>query len=183
MVTSNAQSELSSDWDKIVQEAAKNVTANPPPSSEETQTPVNNEKKPSKGKSVPAGKIAFKLTIPKIGLDRVVVKGTDRASLKLGPGHMNKTVYPGDPGVSVVSGHRTTYGAPFFRLDRLDKGDQIIIETVTNSYIFIVYDVKTVKPNNTSFIVENGKQRIALTTCTPIHSASRRLVILAELRN
>ena len=55
------------------------------------------------------------LTIPSLGIeDLVVYEGVDTETLKKGPGHMDSTPLPGQPGNAVVSGHRTTYGRPFF---------------------------------------------------------------------
>ena len=57
--------------------------------------------------------------IPSIDLDVVVVQGTDYESLKKGPGHYLDTADPWeDTGRVGIAGHRTTYLAPFFDLDR-----------------------------------------------------------------
>jgi sortase A len=178
LVTTKAQDKLRADWNRIVKESTKNLDSKAS-SSDSAQS--SNSAGNSSTKKIPAGKAAFRLIIPKLDLDRIVVEGTDTASLKLGPGHMSKTTSPGEPGVCVVSGHRTTYGAPFFRLDRMKNGDQIIVETTSARFIYIVYDTRTISPKNTSFITKNGDPLIALTTCTPIHSARQRLVILAKL--
>ncbi len=74
------------------------------------------------------GKIAEplgKLIIPAIGVDVVIVEGTGVRDLKEGPGHWEETPFPGQVGNFVVSGHRTTYGAPFFKLNELKPGDEI----------------------------------------------------------
>ncbi len=179
LVTKKAQSGLRSDWSKIVKEATKNINANST-TANSTQT-ADDGKQLSGIKKIPTGQAAFSLIIPKIGLDMIVVEGTDQASLKQGPGHMSKTVLPNEPGVCVISGHRTTYGAPFFRLDRLQNGDEIIVEMPTTRLVYKVFDIKSVDPNDTSFIVKTDQFILALTTCTPIHSARQRLVVLARL--
>ena len=48
-----------------------------------------------------------RLTIKKINLDAVVVTGTSRESLKLGPGRMKDSALPGSSGNSVIVAHRT----------------------------------------------------------------------------
>ena len=60
-----------------------------------------------------------------IGVNSVVVEGTDTSSLRRGPGHYPGTPLPGARGTVAIAGHRTTYGAPFRRLDKLDTGDRI----------------------------------------------------------
>jgi sortase A len=79
---------------------------------------------------VARGKALAVLDIPRIQLDnKVVVEGVGRDELRKGPGHVPSTVPPGQPGTFGVSGHRTTYGAPFYRLDELAKGDTITVVT------------------------------------------------------
>ena len=57
------------------------------------------------------------MRIPKIGIDQVVFEGVTPGTLRSGPGHMPWTPLPGQPGNAVISGHRTTHGAPFYDLD------------------------------------------------------------------
>ena len=63
-----------------------------------------------------------------IGLDEVVVRGTDGPVLRNGPGHYPETPLPGAGGTVAIAGHRTTYGAPFRDVDELGKGDRIELE-------------------------------------------------------
>ena len=74
----------------------------------------------------------MKITIPKIELEYVVLEGTDSATLKKGAGHESVTPLPGEEGRCTISGHRTTYGAPFNRVDELEEGDLIYLETLDN---------------------------------------------------
>ena len=53
--------------------------------------------------------------------------GTDEISLQYGPGHYMQTNLPGSGGNVGIAGHRTTYGAPFTRLDLLEVGDTIFL--------------------------------------------------------
>lgn len=185
LVTNRAQDELRSEWKKEIQKATHNGTTKSgtqtaTSNGQSSQETTDGQQSPQNQAKIPAGKAAFRLMIPRIGLDMIVVEGTDRTSLKLGPGHMSRTVQPGVPGVCVVSAHRTTYGAPFFRLDRLQEGDEITIETATSRFVYQVFDTKVVSPNNDSFIEPAEESILALTTCTPIHSARQRLVVLAK---
>src|SRR5215208_7121913 len=65
------------------------------------------------------------IDMPSIGVSEYVVEGTDTASLRKGPGHYPETPLPGAPGTTAIAGHRTTYGAPFRRIDQLGGGDRI----------------------------------------------------------
>ncbi len=65
------------------------------------------------------GDALVRLTIARISLDAVLVEGTSRKSLKLGPGHMQNSALLGSSGNSVVVAHRDTF---FRHLDELRPG-------------------------------------------------------------
>lgn len=125
------------------------------------------------------------LKIPKIGLNQVVVEGGDLdqidQQLKRGPGHIGGTALPGRQGNSVISGHRTTYGAPFARLDELSAGDEIQVTDRAQTYTYRVTEKKIVLPTDLSVIVPATDYRLTLTTCHPRYSAKQRLIIVASM--
>ncbi|GAB4246863.1 MAG: hypothetical protein Kow00122_04020 [Thermoleophilia bacterium] len=123
-----------------------------------------------------------RILIPKIGLDTVMVEGTGRSDLREGPGHWPETPLPGMGGNFVVSGHRTTYGAPFLRLDRLEPGDDIQVLLPYAAVVYAVTRTMIVRPDETEVVAQRGIEEISLTTCHPIYSARQRLVVQAELR-
>lgn len=110
-----------------------------------------------------------------------VVEGVSRSNLKNGVGHMPSTPLPGQPGNSVMSGHRTTFGAPFHEFDELQPGDIIEVETAIGIHIYEVRETIIVRP--TEFWVTGPRDGawLTLTTCHPKFSARQRLVIFAEL--
>jgi sortase A len=127
------------------------------------------------------------IKIPKIGVERVLVEGVEREHLRKGPGHVPSTVMPGQPGTFGVSGHRTTYGAPFYRLDELDKGDRIQIVTQATVYTYTVSRTAIVLPTDV-WVLDDVRGRggtlkttITLTTCHPRYSAKQRLIVFGEL--
>jgi len=126
--------------------------------------------------------VAFgRMEIPVIDLDWVIFEGVDRTTLKKGPGHMPWTPLPGQPGNAVISGHRTTYGAPFFKLDEVSIGDEIIVETVLGRHVYEVRKILIVKPTDVWVTDPKRGAWLTLTTCTPRYSARDRLIIQAEL--
>lgn len=123
-----------------------------------------------------------RMIIRKIDLDRVVVEGVGVEALKKGPGHMSATALPGEIGNVVISGHRTTYGAPFWRLDELVLGDEISMVTRAGSHIYRVTEVKVVKPTDLSVTEPSPSEfRLTLTTCHPRLSARQRLIVVARM--
>jgi sortase A len=92
------------------------------------------------------GQPVGRILIPKIGLSKVVVDGTKTASLRKGPGRYPRTPLPGAPGTTAIAGHRTTYGAPFRRVDRLRRGDVISVEMPYGTFDYRVERLRIVKP-------------------------------------
>ncbi len=124
----------------------------------------------------------FKITIPKINSSWVGYEGTNIPSLKRGPGHYIGTAMPGEIGACVIAGHRTTYGAPFNRIDELVNGDQIILETIDNKqFTYLVTGKTEVLPNDLSLIKPTNYPSLILTSCTPKYHATRRLLVFAKL--
>lgn len=121
------------------------------------------------------------LSIGKIELETVLFEGVDRKTLKQGPGHMPWTPLPGQPGNAVVSGHRTTYGRPFYHLDQLVLGDQIEVETAIGVSVYEIKVIEIVAPTDVYVTEPIPGAWLTLTTCHPRFSAAERLVIQAEL--
>jgi sortase A len=121
------------------------------------------------------------IEIPSIDLDKVLFQGVDTVTLKKGPGHMPWTPLPGQPGNAVISGHRTTYGAPFFNLDKVAVGDQIIVTTALGTSTYEVRRSIVVKPTDVWVTEPMPGAWLTLTTCNPKYSARQRLIVQAEL--
>jgi sortase A len=127
----------------------------------------------------PLGEPVAVLRIPKLGLDKVVVEGTDRPQLQLGPGHYTATPLPGQPGNIAIAGHRTTYGAPFRHLDDLQPGDELFLATMAGERRYVVEGARRVAPTDVSVLDPTGDDRVTLTTCDPPGSARYRLIVTA----
>ena len=119
----------------------------------------------------------------------VVVEGTSVADLKAGPGHIPGTALPGEVGNVVLSGHRTTYGAPFERFGDLQPGGLVVLETqdrwltytVTGSQIVAPTAIEVTYPVPGEQGAEPTERLLTLTTCHPKYSARQRLIISATL--
>lgn len=116
----------------------------------------------------------------------LVVEGVGVEDLKRGPGHYPDTAAPGDPGNFALAGHRTTYGAPFYDLDELRRGDEIhVVDRAGREWVYIVERSEVVQPSETWVIGDDplgtGRPTLTLTTCTPRFSAAQRLIVFAQL--
>jgi sortase A len=132
--------------------------------------------------TVPSGTAIDHLVIPAIGVDKFVVQGTAEADLSQGPGHYPSTVMPGQVGNAGIAGHRTTYGAPFFRLDELKVGDPIYItDTSGTRYTYTMTSSEVVSPGDGAVLDPTTTAQLTLTTCNPRFSDTSRLVVVADL--
>jgi sortase A len=125
----------------------------------------------------PLGRIA----IPRIDAKYVFVAGTGEKSLKKAPGHYANTALPGQPGTVAIAGHRTTYLAPFRRLDRMRRGDRVQLTMPYGRFSYRVDGSWVVSPSHTAVLRPARYDRLVLTTCTPLFSAKRRIVVTARL--
>ena len=129
---------------------------------------------------VPGNAVAI-LEIPKIDVDMVVVEGTDTESLKKGPGHYSRTAYPWeDSGRVGIAGHRTTYGAPFWSLNELREGDEIVLASEYGIFEYRVTGSRIIDPSDGSVLDPTRDPTLVLTTCNPRFSAAERLVVFAD---
>jgi sortase A len=129
----------------------------------------------------PSGEAIAIINIPKIGVDSAVVQGIERPDLRKGPGHYPLTPMPGQVGNAAIAGHRTTYGAPFYRLDELGVGDDIAVRTQAGTYHYRVTKQIVVQPTDVGVLDPTPDATLTLTTCEPRYSAQKRLVIHALL--
>ena len=119
-----------------------------------------------------AGGPLGRISIPRIDKRFVFVGGTGNESLKKGPGHYASTWLPGQKGTVGIAGHRTTYLAPFRRLDRMRKRDRIVLTMPYGRFTYKVESTQVVSPSRTTVLRSVGHERLVLTTCTPPHRQS-----------
>jgi sortase A len=127
------------------------------------------------------GQAIAELRIARIGLRTVVVRGTDPADLREGPGLIAGSPLPGQGGTTAIAGHRTTYGAPFRSLDALRRGDAIVLRLPYGTFRYAVESWRIVQPGDLSVLRRVGHDRLVLSACHPVFSAARRIVVFARL--
>lgn len=180
--TAREQSRLAQEFDAM------------PPFRVEAREPVA---RPPKHYAPRPGAPVFRLRIPAIDLDHIVVQGVEDDQLALGPGHYpacgrgfepplcteGDEVWPGEPGRVIISGHRTTHGAPFWDLDKLERGDRVLIQTRWGDFVYVVSGSEVVAPSARDIAnpAATDAYEIAFTTCNPRFSASQRLIVYARM--
>lgn len=126
--------------------------------------------------------VVGRLTILSANINHYVVFGATNKSLEYGPGYILGTSLPGSGGNFAIAGHRTTYGAPFGNLDKVEIGDTILFQTNSNQYEYLISEVKIVSPDENYVLGNFGDDRITLSTCHPKFSARQRLIVVGELK-
>jgi len=174
-----AQDDLRSQLDASTSSTAAPTTSSSAPTATTTTAPA----KPAPlNVPVPAlGEPIGVIRIPKIGVDKVFVSGVSRDDLRKGPGHYPLTPLPGQEGNAAVAGHRTTYGAPFDRIDELRPGDEILIDAPYGQFRYEVRTTTIVTPTQGEVLRDEGDDRLTLTSCNPKYSARQRIVVSAVL--
>ncbi len=127
------------------------------------------------------GAAAGRIKIERIDADYILVNGTDTASLRKGPAIYDDVPFPGAPGTTAIAGHRTTYGAPFRKIDKLRRGDEVVVEMPYGRFTYDVEMTRIVPPTQLSVIRRVGYDRLVLSACHPLYSAAKRIIVFARL--
>jgi sortase A len=122
-----------------------------------------------------------RIKVDRIGLDMIVVQGTDTSSLQKGPGHYANTPLPGQPGTVAIAGHRTTYLAPFRHIDQIENGDEIRVEMPYAAFTYVAQRHQVVDPTDVGILRPVGFNQLVMTACHPPYSASHRYAVFAKL--
>lgn len=130
--------------------------------------------------SVAPGEPIARIEIPRLGIDMILVNGTDPESLKRGPGRDERTFMPGEGELVYIAGHRTTYLAPFSEINRLRPGDSVTIGLPYATVRYAVTRHVIVPANDLSRLQSPGEELLALQACHPRFSATHRYIAYAR---
>jgi sortase A len=121
------------------------------------------------------------LVIPAIGVDAPVVHGVDGESLKLGVGHYDGSVNPGEVGNVVLAGHNDVYGEVFRDLDQLEMGDALTLYSQTGECRYRVRGWRIVEPSDVSVLEPTDTPTLTLISCYPYRIDTQRIIVVADL--
>jgi sortase A len=134
------------------------------------------------GRTVELGQPLGRIEIPRIGVEAVFVHGTRWGpDLSRGPGHYERTSLPGLGKTVGIAGHRTTFGAPFRKIDELERGDAIVLELPYGTFHYRIFEHEIVDSDDWSVIRNRGFDTVMLSACHPLYSASQRWIVYGRL--
>jgi sortase A len=124
---------------------------------------------------------AIRLRIPAIGVDAPIVQGDGWEQLKKGVGQHMGTPDPGEPGNIVLSAHNDIFGGIFRRLEDLQEGDQVVVQTLNREYVYRVAYWRITEPTEVSVMAPTQEPIVTLISCYPYMVDSDRIVVVGEL--
>ena len=162
-------------------EAVAQVQAPRPAATEARLSSLPGDAEPSTPASGSTPKSIGRLQIPSIGLDTPIFEGVDLAILRYGPGHWPGTAMPGEKGNSVFPGHRTTNTRPFWDIDRVRLGDEIIYTTAQGRFTYRATEILVVDERATWIASPTPGATTTIFGCHPKGSARQRYVVKGAL--
>src|ERR671936_1638205 len=124
------------------------------------------------------GEAIGRIKVRRLALNMILVNGTDHDSLTKGPGRDLRTYMPGQNELVYIAGHRTTYLAPFAHIERMRRGDFVILEVPYGTFRYRVYKHRIVSSNDLSVLQTptHGREIVELQACHPRFFASHRYI-------
>ena len=125
------------------------------------------------------GDAIARFKIPRIHLSAVVVDGTGVPDLRRGPGRHLESYMPGERELVYIAGHRTTYGAPFGKINEIQPGDLITMQLPYATIVYRVNRHRIVDDNDLSVLKTHHHEQLVLQACHPRFFASQRYLVYA----
>ena len=174
------QHKLSRQYEQKAQSFASHVPAVPAPTVAAERRRIEAAARRYRALS-PRGAGIGRISVPRLGLNMVLVNGTDHESLKRGPGRDLRTYMPGQGELVYIAGHRTTYLAPFAHIERLQPGDPVSVEVPYGTFRYRVLRHVIVPAGDVSRLRSHGREEVVLQACHPRFFATQRYLVYAKL--
>ena len=124
-----------------------------------------------------------RIVIPRLGLNMILINGTDEGSLMRGPGRDLRTYMPGQNRLVYIAGHRTTYLAPFAHIDQIQPGDTITLEMPYATFRYRAIRHVIVPADDLAVLRSPRHELLALQACHPRFFATHRYIVYGRLRS
>lgn len=130
-----------------------------------------------------------RVIIPKIGVNVPINTGGAEA---LNDGAWHRFPERGDPvkgGNFILSAHRFEIGltpgetarkSPFYHIEKMNVGDQVIVDFHKKRYAYEITQMKEVKPNQVEIEAPSDEAKMTLYTCTLKGETDGREVVIAK---
>ena len=125
------------------------------------------------------GEAIGRIKVPRLGLNMILVNGTDHDTLEKGPGRDLRTYMPGEGQLVYIAGHRTTYLAPFSHIDSLRRGDQVTLELPYATFVYRIARHRIVPSDDLAVLQSHGHEVVILQACHPRFFATHRYLAYA----
>ena len=125
--------------------------------------------------------VTGRIEIPKIGLSHTTYEGIALRTIDHGPSHWPGTALPGRAGNTVFAGHRVTHSRPFFDIDRIALGDQVIFTNDAGRHVYEVTETLVVGDNALWIADPTPGSTFTIFACHPKGSARQRYVVRGRL--
>ena len=130
------------------------------------------------------GKKFATLNIKSINMKLPIYHGDSLKILRYGIGHYAGSYFPGENGTIILAGHNTN--DMFNKLDKIKKGDKVVIKANYATFEYQVYDMKVVHETDLkAFKIQHNEERLIMYTCYPINRSiigrkTQRYVVYAK---
>ena len=116
-------------------------------------------------------------------VDLIILAGGSGRTLAFGPGHLSASALPGDPGNSVIAGHRDTH---FSFLRDIEIGESLIIEKIGGrKHVYKVIGIDVVDSRRGSLVLDTEAPFLSLVTCYPFEQSQAggplRYIVTAKM--
>jgi sortase A len=125
------------------------------------------------------GEAIGRIKVPRLGLNMILVNGTDHDTLEKGPGRDLRTYMPGEGQLVYIAGHRTTYLAPFSHIDSLRPGDRMTLELPYGTFVYRIARHRIVPSDDLAVLKSHGHEVVILQACHPRFFATHRYLAYA----
>lgn len=122
-----------------------------------------------------------RIVVHRLGLNMVLVNGTDDASLERGPGRDLVSYMPGQNRLVYIAGHRTTFLAPFAHIDAIRPGDLIRLEMPYGTFVYRAFRHVIVPADDLAVLKSPPHELLALQACNPRFFATQRYIVYSHL--
>ena len=126
-------------------------------------------------------KATGRIEIPRIGLSHTTYEGIALSIIDHGPSHWPGTALPGQPGNAVFPGHRVTHSRPFYDIDKLAVGDEVVFVNDSGRHVYQVTETLVVGADALWITRPTAEPTFTIFACHPKGSARQRYVVKGRL--